>query len=150
MYHCHIYWLAALMHSILTGTPIQCVPPLTCSLAWANLPPIPPLRIAPQNNLNIQSLLGHFQNSGGKKLKQTEDCILSGRTFCRSSRERESGLLRGLIQLQETFDMKNPAPGPGPSCFLSLFSPQKHQYLNVCHPSLTRQVVPIQPAEKFL
>lgn len=65
------------------------LPEQTCYTYSENLPPIPPLRIAPRNNLNIQSLLGHCQNSGGKKLKQTEDCILSGRTFCRSSRERE-------------------------------------------------------------
>lgn len=98
------------------------------SLSWATIP----------NSLNIQSFLGGSQNSGGKNASQTEGCILSSRTLCRS---RGSGLVEGPLSAtsaQETFGKKN-SPALGIVCFLPIFSRNVTVFV-VWHPSFFLQV----------
>ena len=91
--------------------------------------------IAPQDNLNIQSFLGHSQNSGGKKnSSKQKSAYFPAELYARS---RESGLVEGPLSAaftQETFGKKDPAPALGLSVFSDTFFSRKVSVFVVCHP----------------
>lgn len=109
--------------------------PLTCFLTYldklttqhfplTSLSNNPPPWIAPQDNLNIQSFLGHSQNSGGKKNSSKQKAAyFPAELYARS---RESGLVEGPLSAafaQETFGKKDPAPALGLGLFSDTFFP---------------------------